>query len=116
MVWEMVVKQEIQGQFELLYGPGGAWSKLFGKAPGFRGTTVLKDAHNPSRYLIIDVWDSEGQQAQAVSECADEYAKLNAHLENWTEARIELGVFKVRTEAAVRPRGKPSRRNPRSSR
>ena len=41
IVCEFVVKEETRGQFELAYG--GAWSKLFTRCPGFRGTTVLRD-------------------------------------------------------------------------
>jgi heme-degrading monooxygenase HmoA len=115
IVWEIVVKPDAQGQFELVYGPGGAWSKLFGKSPGFRGTTMLHDTNNPRRYLIFDIWDTADQHAQAMSECADDYAKLNADLENWTESKVEVGVFRVRAEAMVRPRGKISHRNRRSS-
>jgi heme-degrading monooxygenase HmoA len=111
IVWDIIVRQEAQGQFELVYGPGGAWSKLFGKSPGFRGTTVLNDTNNPRRYLIIDLWDTKAQQEQALSECTDEHSKLTADLEDWTESRIEVGVFRVRAEATVRPRGKTSRRN-----
>ena len=110
IVWEFIVKPEAQGQFELVYGPGGAWGKLFGKTPGFRGTTMLNDTQNPRRYLIIDLWDAEDQQEQALTEHADEYAKLNADLEGWTEVRAKVGVFRVRAEATVRPRGKTSRR------
>ena len=47
IVWEYVVKEEARGQFELAYGPGGAWSKLFARCPGFRGTTLLRDTKNP---------------------------------------------------------------------
>jgi heme-degrading monooxygenase HmoA len=115
IVWEMIVRQEAQGQFELVYGPGGAWGKLFGKIPGYRGTSMLNDIHNPRRYLIIDLWDSQVQQEQALSEYADEYSRLNADLEDWTEFRVEVGVFRIRAEAAVRPRGKTSRRSRRSS-
>ena len=115
VVWEMIVRQEAQGQFELVFGPGGAWGKLFGTTPGFRGTTMLNDTHHPRRYLIIDLWDTEAQQAQALSEYADEYSKLKADLQNWTESRTEVGIFRIRAEATVRPRGKPSRGDRRSS-
>jgi heme-degrading monooxygenase HmoA len=115
IVWEFIVKQEAQGQFELVYGPGGAWSKLFGKSPGFRGTTMLHDIDNPRRYLIIDLWDAADQQAQALSEWPEEYARLNADLEDWTESRIKVGAFRVRAEATVRPRGKTSRQRKRRS-
>lgn len=111
IVREMIVKPEAQGQLELVYGPGGAWSKLFGQSSGFRGATLLQDLHNPQRYLVFDLWDSEDQQAQALRDRADEYAKLNADLDQWTASRVELGVFRMRAEATVRPRGKASRRN-----
>lgn len=116
IVWEIIVQEENRSQFELVYGPGGAWGKLFGKSPGYRGTTVLNDIHNPQRYLIMDIWDTEAQQEQAMGECADEYARLNDDFEKWAESRIEMGVFRLRGEATVRPAPKSSRKNRRSSR
>jgi len=113
IVREIIVRQETQAQFELVYGPGGVWSKLFDKSPGFRGTTVLNDTKNLRRYLIVDLWDTQAQQEQALRECADEYAKLMTDLEDWAESRVELGVFRIRAEATVRPF---SRRNRRPSR
>lgn len=109
MVWEMIVRPEAQGQFELVFGPGGAWGRLFGTSPGFRGTTLLHDTHDPRRYLVIDLWDTEVQQAQALRDNADGYSKLTADLEGWTESRTDVGVFRVRAEATVRPRGKTAR-------
>ncbi len=117
IVWEFIVKQEAQGQFELLYGPGGAWGRLFDQSPGFRGTTLLSDIHHPRRYLIFDLWDTEVQREQALTENAEEYAKLNADLEDWIESRSQIGIFRMRAEATVRPRAKPTnRRDRRSSR
>ena len=111
IVWEIVARPEAQGQLELVYGPGGAWGRLFGKAPGFRGTTLLHDIHNPRRYLIIDLWDTEAQREQALRDDADEYTRLEADLEGWTESRVEVGAFRLRADATVRPRGKPGRRS-----
>lgn len=111
IVWEITVQPDAQGQLELVFGPGGAWSKLFGGSPGFRGATLLHDMHHPRRYLVIDLWDTDDQREQALADCAADYATLEADLERWIESRSELGVFRVRAEATVRPRGKPSRRN-----
>ncbi|GAB4574873.1 MAG: hypothetical protein Kow0077_23570 [Anaerolineae bacterium] len=110
IVWEAIVRPEGRGQFELVFGPGGAWSNLFGKCPGFRGTTVLNDTDNPGRYLIIELWETEEQQSQAWDTYPAEYAKLESDLAHWTESRNPVGVFRVRAEATVRPRGKPARR------
>ena len=110
IIWEFVVKEEAQGQFELAYGPGGAWDKLFASCQGFRGTTLLRDAKNPWRYLAIDLWDTEAQREQMLAEYKTEYAKLDAFFTDWTETKREVGIFRVMAEATVRPRGKAGRR------
>jgi len=108
-VWEFVVKEEARGQFELAYGPGGAWSKLFARCPGFRGTTVLRDTKNPRRYLTIDLWDTEAQRVQALAERKAEYSDLEAAFGEWTESKTEVGIFRVLAEATVRPHGRAGR-------
>jgi hypothetical protein len=109
IVWEFVVKEEARGQFELAYGPGGAWSKLFAQCPGFRGTTVLRDTKDPRRYLAIDLWDTEAQREQMLAERKAEYSDLEAAFDDWTEARTEVGTFRVLAEATVHPRGRARR-------
>jgi heme-degrading monooxygenase HmoA len=109
IVWEFVVKEEARGQFELAYGPGGAWSELFARRPGFRGATVLRDTENPRRYLTIDLWETAAQREQALAECKAEYADLEAALGDWIESGTEVGIFSVRAEATVHPRGRAGR-------
>jgi len=109
VVWEFVVKEEARGQFELAYGPGGAWSKLFAQCPGFRGTTLLRDTENPRRYLAIDLWDTEAQREQMLAERKAEYARVDAAFGDWTESRTEVGMFRVLAEATVHPRGRARR-------
>jgi heme-degrading monooxygenase HmoA len=103
IIWEFVVKEGARGQFELAYGPGGAWSKLFARSEGFRGITLLRDVGNPRRYLAVDVWDTEAQREQVLDEQKAEYSSLDASLADWTESRTEVGTFTMRAEAAVRP-------------
>ncbi len=109
IVWEFVVKEEARGQFELAYGPGGAWSKLFARCPGFRGTTLLRDTKNPRRYLTIDIWDTEAQREQMLAERKAEYSNLDASFADWTESKTEVGIFRVLAEATVHPRGRGRR-------
>jgi hypothetical protein len=110
IVWEFVVKQDACGHFELAYGPGGAWSELFAKAPGFRGTTLLRDIKDPRRYLAIDLWETETQREGMLTDRKAEYADLYAMIGDWTESMSELGTFRVLAEATVRPRGRARRR------
>jgi heme-degrading monooxygenase HmoA len=106
IVYEFVVKEEARGQFELAYGPGGVWSKLFAQVPGFRGTTLLRDTKNPLRYLAIDLWDTEAHREQMLAERQAEFANLEAAFDEWTQSRTEVGTFRVMAEATVRPRGR----------
>ncbi len=108
-VWEYIIKEEFRGQFELAFGPGGLWSKLFARCDGFRGTTLLRDVHDPRRYLIIDLWDSLAQREQALAERQAEYTDLETNFTQWTESVTELGAFRGLAQATVRPPGKIGR-------
>ena len=44
--------------FERVYGPDGDWAQFFAGAPGYIGTELLRDVELPSRYLVIDRWES----------------------------------------------------------
>lgn len=107
---EYLVKEEFQGQFELAYGPGGAWSRLLGECAGYRGTSVLRDLENPLRYLTVDVWNSREDWEQALADKGSEYAELDAAYAEWTESERQLGVFRMLSEANVRPRPTGRRR------
>jgi hypothetical protein len=110
VVWEFVVRDQVRGQFELAFGPGGAWSKLFAKSPGFRGTTLMRDLKNSRRYLVIELWNDEAGRDQSITEQQAEYADLVAVFDEWAELKIDLGIFSVRADATVRPRGKAGRK------
>lgn len=103
IIHECVVKPEDRGLFELTYGPGGAWSNLFSRSPGFHGITVLRDAHNPQRFLIIELWDNEEERARTLDAHAGAYAELQTDLSRWVASSTQLGVFGILTEATVRP-------------
>ncbi|MCX7669186.1 MAG: antibiotic biosynthesis monooxygenase [Anaerolineae bacterium] len=103
IVREFVVHEEARHRFELAFGPGGAWSQLFGRAAGFRGITLLRDVNERRRYLMIEVWDSEAHRRRALAEQGAEHARLEADLAAMVTSRIELGAFTMLAAAAVRP-------------
>jgi hypothetical protein len=55
---------------------------------------------------MIDYWDTEAQREQMLAERKAEYANLDATFTDWTDSKTEVGIFRVLTEATVRPRGK----------
>lgn len=114
IVWRYEVRDQNRGQFELFYGPGGVWSTLFAKAPGFRGTALLRDVRGPHRYLTIDSWDTEGHRQDFLKQHGAEYAAMAAALRELLDSESEIGVYKLLGEAVVRP--VPRRTTARASR
>lgn len=104
VVRAFIVREKARGHFELAYGPGGAWSQLLSRAPGFRGITLMRDVQDARRYLAIEVWETEARREQALAEHPGEYAALESSLDGWCESRSEVGVFRLLAQATVRPR------------
>lgn len=115
IVWQYQVREEARARFELAYGPGGAWSNLFARSPGFRGTVLLRDTREPRRFLTIDTWDSEAERDALLDRHRAAYTALNASFREWTEAETEIGVFRVLAEASVRRPGARGQRRGRRS-
>ena len=106
VLWEIAVNDAARARFELIFGPGGAWSKLAAASGGFRGTTLLCDAAAPQRYLVIEVWDEETDRAEMEAAHPGELAALEAAFAECGASRRRLGVFTLRSQAAVRPLGR----------
>ena len=109
IIREFLVKEEARGHFELAFGPGGAWSNLFGQCKGFRGTTLLRGIKDRRRYVSVELWDTEEQREQALAGRQAEYSSLDANFAEWTESQTEVGVFQVLAEATIRPRARTRR-------
>ena len=119
IVWEFVVKKGAVEEFERIYGPDGAWARIFAGYPGFVGTTLLRDEETPRRYLTIDVWETDGHRRRMLTQEKARYADLDEALADLTESEDEIGNFEsVGQDAGLqstrvrraRTRGRPSRR------
>jgi heme-degrading monooxygenase HmoA len=93
VMWEFVVLTEKIAVFENSYGPAGSWVSLFRKCPGFLGSSLLRDAENPLRYLTIDRWESAEHHAGMHREFATEYAALDRDCVALTETERCIGSF-----------------------
>ena len=54
---------------------------------------------------MVDMWDTLNQQEQMLSEHEAEYAELKADLCDWTDTKIELGIFRIQIKATAWLRG-----------
>jgi heme-degrading monooxygenase HmoA len=94
-VWEFIARADKTDEFEQCYSATGRWSALFGKSPGYRGTTLLRDCDQPRRYLTIDGWDSAELYQAMRRNYAQEFEELDRRCEALTESERRIGAFEV---------------------
>ena len=92
-VWEFRVRPGGEACFEAVYGPAGAWAKLFGADPAYGGTRLIRDERDPMRYLTLDFWASQADYELFQEIHAAEYSILDTECENLTERETEIGLF-----------------------
>ena len=103
VVWEFIVRADAIPEFEVAYGADGAWAELFKGFPGYRGTALLRDRTNSTRYLTVDSWETLEHRAAMLAGGRDEYDRLDQSYSGLTESEVELGVFE-----ALQPGSQPA--------
>jgi heme-degrading monooxygenase HmoA len=94
-IWRFRVPAESVVAFEIAYGPDGDWAQLFARAPGFRGTELLRLASEPGVYVTIDRWDSEADFHAAKRRLEQDYVALDRRCEAYTSEETWLGLYAV---------------------
>jgi heme-degrading monooxygenase HmoA len=93
IVWEYMARPDRIEEFEALYRPDGDWVALFRRSSGFVGTTLMRDLHDPDRYVIADRWSTDAAYEAFQRDHADDYAALNARGEQLHRAEHLIGRF-----------------------
>jgi heme-degrading monooxygenase HmoA len=93
IVWQFTVEQRNVNAFVAAYGPAGDWARLFGRAQGFRGTTLLRDAADPLRFVTLDRWDSFEDFERFREEFGSAYVEMDARFQRLTLSEQLIGKF-----------------------
>lgn len=89
-MWEYEVSGDRTGAFIAVYGPDGPWGELFGRAAGFLGTELYRDAARAGRFLTIDRWQDEQDWRWFLGAFGPAYQSLDAQLEGLAAAERSL--------------------------
>ena len=89
-VWEYQVSDDRVAAFTAAYTADGAWGELFGRAAGFLGTELYRDAVRADRFLTIDRWQNEQAWRAFLHAFGSTYASLDAQLEGLAVAERSL--------------------------
>jgi heme-degrading monooxygenase HmoA len=80
-------------QFERVYGPEGEWAEFFRRGDGYVGTELLRDAETPSRYIVIDRWESAEAYNAFAAEHRAEFMQRVDDTRAYYEQELRLGTF-----------------------
>jgi heme-degrading monooxygenase HmoA len=79
--------------FEQAFGADGDWAQFFRLGTGYIGTELLRDVEIPSRYLVIDRWDSAEAYNAFASEHRDEYMSRVDDTRFLYDQELRFGTF-----------------------
>jgi heme-degrading monooxygenase HmoA len=79
--------------FERVYGPGGDWAQFFAGAKGYIGTELLHDVEIPTRYLVIDRWESADAYNEFASARREEYMRRVDDTRLYYDQELRFGTF-----------------------
>jgi heme-degrading monooxygenase HmoA len=92
-VWKFRPPAGREQEFADAYSGGGRWAELFNRAPGYRGTTLLRPVEPGGWWLTIDRWDSIAHFEGFQREFDIEYRELDAELEGFAGEEEFVGAF-----------------------
>ncbi len=104
LVWRYRVARESEAAFTASYGADGDWARLFGRAAGYLGTELLRDAEpdGPSvAFVTLDRWESPERYSDFLSRFDAEYRRLDEACEALTENETFLGSFRLASDTGA---------------
>ena len=79
--------------FERAYGSDGEWAEFFRRGAGYIGTELLRDVELPTRYLVIDRWESADAYNAFAAQHRDEYMRRVDDTHFHYEQELRFGTF-----------------------
>lgn len=92
-IWEFTVAPGREARFAELYGPDGAWVRLFQAAPGYLGTRLLRSRVRPDTFLTIDRWADEAAWHEFRQAHAAEFEAIDAQGAELTVSERLVGEY-----------------------
>jgi len=89
-VWRYVVQARSAAEFEQVYGPKGAWARLFSLADGYVGTELYRDVGRLGHYVTVDTFVDDESWRQFLLEHRAAYDELDAKTSDLTLEEQEL--------------------------
>ena len=93
VVWQLMVHQQRDEDFERFYGADGEWTKLSRRSRSFLGSSFLKDLAAPGRYLLIEYWSEMLVYEKHVADFDTQLKTLEEQRKSFAVSVESLGLF-----------------------
>ena len=94
-IWSFRVRSENVAAFRDAYGPEGGWVRFFRRDPEYRGTQLLCDREDPTRFVTIDFWSSQEAWSSFRERFAKQFDSLDTQFEALTVEETHIGSFEL---------------------
>ncbi len=91
--WQFEIKKGGGPRFEQLLGADGPWHALARRSRSFLGSSFLRDAALPTRYLLIEYWSEMLVYERHQADFSDEIRQLEVERDALVETMTPTGVF-----------------------
>ena len=91
VIWRFRAAAGREAEFEQVYGPAGAWARLFRSGSGYLGTELLRDATGD--YLTLDRWESGSAYEHCLELHESDYQALDLACAELTSMEAIIGRF-----------------------
>jgi quinol monooxygenase YgiN len=91
--WQFKVQAGREAAFERFFGANGPWQGLSRRSRSFLGSSFLRDAVQPTRYMVIEYWSEMLVYETHHADYSDEIQALEKERDQLLEEITALGVF-----------------------
>ncbi len=91
--WQFEVKKGQEALFARLVGADGPWHALARRSRSVLGSTFLRDAAQPTRYLLVEYWSEMLVYEKHQADFADEIRQLEAERDALVETMTPTAIF-----------------------
>lgn len=92
-LWQFHAAPGHEAEFEVAYGPEGAWARLFQNGAGYLGTQLLRGVSGSGEYATIDRWESEDAWTSFLGLHSLEYEALDRACQRLCSVDARIGEF-----------------------
>ncbi len=93
LAFQFEVRPGREAEFERFFGADGPWHALGRRSRSFLGSSFLRDAVQPTRYLAVEYWSEMLVYERYQADFSQEIRQLEEERDDLVSSMVPLGIF-----------------------